>query len=227
MTPSERHDADPLSPEQIEMNAHQGKQCSRRDILDKAAELQQRLAPKGYCLLFFGEVVKDLDSVLSGSQPIDTGMARLPAEVPASHTALMQEWLVGQWGFGLITGICSHKVKCDDPCETYFKFQPYSRETAFASLSKVLRKSMAYGHSLMSREKANRLAHQYMDLFHLDCACFYGNWALEADGTICHPMAGALPYRMEVPSREEWLYQFVLVGLQPGFIAAAACCDDE
>ena len=179
------------------------------NTMDRAARMQQQLISlRQNCFLYFAETQEARDILPANPLPVG-------GNPPAAHMTLLEEWLVGRWGFGPLT----MRARSGDDVS---KFQSYTRDTAFANVLRVLEVDMAYGFERWPKEQAHRLAVQFMEMFSSSSACFYGNkeW-----GTYGHGTASYNPIKL--PGKREFLFEFVAVGLQPGFIAALACCDDD
>ena len=179
----------------------QPRERGQAERLQRAAEMQQHLdlVPSyGPCCLYFGEACEVMSTGLDGLQLGDR-----TADALAAYAAVMEEWLVARWGFVV--------------SEMHLTF-----ETAFRYLVYVLEFDMAYNTRRRAIEDAHHLALQFMDLFSCDDACFYGNMEW---GTFGHGNCSWQPILL--PGERRHLFEFVLVGLQPGFTAAFAFADDD
>lgn len=185
-------------------------QAVQADSLETAAVMQQQ-STSSPCLFRFAKVRTKIRMPPAILDPDGLG---LNVDMPEAHTAVIKKWLVRRWGFGPI--VQSRVLNSGGIPTMCGLLMPYSRETAFSYLLNKLQFTMAYRARIRSKEEARSRAYQFMDLFHLDCACFYGNWQTSSSWN---------PIRL--PGRGECVFEFVLVGLQPGFIAAAACCDND
>ena len=98
----------------------------------------------------------------------------------------------------------------------------YSRKSARIMLARHIRYSMVYRAVLRSESEAARIANRFVDSFNDPDARFYCNWLGDLNRSGCSNSNVQLPGH-----EEQYLFDFVMVGVQPDCIAAVATYDND